>query len=67
MSSLSTFCPLIHLTVGDIVVDSVVSPFCLRIKIKPSKTDPFCKGYLVHIGLGNPSLCCSCYDGLPIR
>ena len=52
LSSLSTFCPLIHLTVGDIAVDLVV-PSCLCIKIKSSKADPFCKGCCVHIGLGN--------------
>ena len=57
VSSLSNFCPSIHLTVKDIAVDSMVLPSCLRIKIKSSKTDPFCKGCYVHIGLGSLPLC----------
>ena len=57
VSSLSNFCPSIQLTVKDVAVDSMVSPSCLRIKIKSSKTDPFCKGCYAHIGLGSLPLC----------
>ena len=49
--------PALHLTVTDVAVDSMVSPSCLRLKIKASKTDPFCKGCFVHIGSGKAPLC----------
>ena len=55
--SLASFSPLIHLTVQDIAVDAPSSPSCMPIKIKASKTDPFCKGSDIHIGLGHHPLC----------
>ena len=32
-------------------------PDCLRVLIKASKTDPFCKGYFIHIDKGSFPLC----------
>lgn len=55
--SLSTFSPEIHLALGDLAVDSLSSPSCMRICIKASKTDPFRKGCFIHIGRGKPPLC----------
>ena len=37
-------------------MDSCVSPTCLHVYLKASKTDPFRKGYLIHIGRSNPLL-----------
>ena len=54
--SLASFSPLIHLTVLDIAVDAPSSPSYMRVKIKASKTDPFCKGSDIHIGLGRHPL-----------
>ena len=54
--SLASFSPLIHLTVQYIAVDAPSSPSCMCIKIKASKTDPFCKGSDIHTGLGRDPL-----------
>ena len=45
------------LSVRDISVYSDANPSCLRVRIKASKTDPFQKGYFVHIGRGCFPLC----------
>ena len=55
--SLASFLPLIQLTVLDIAVDAPSSPSCMRVKIKASKIDPFCKGSDIHIGLGRHPVC----------
>ena len=55
--NLASFLPTIHLTVADIAVDSMVSPSCLRVRIKASKTDPFHVGFYVHVGLWRAPLC----------
>ena len=55
--NLASFTPAIHLSVADLAVDSSSSPTCLRVRIKASKTDPFRKGALVHIGRGKAPLC----------
>lgn len=55
--SLASFSEEHHLGVADIAVDSPVSPSCLRVRIKASKTDPFRKGCFIHIGRGNSPLC----------
>ena len=55
--TLTSFCSSRHLEVRDIEVDSATSPTCMRVRIKASKTDPFCKRCFVHIGLGAPPLC----------
>ena len=55
--SLARFSPSIHLGVADVAFDSSSSPSCLRLRIKASKTDPFCKGCFLHIGRGEYPLC----------
>ena len=55
--SLSAFNPGIHLTVNDIAVDAHVSPTCLQLTIKASKTASFRKGCRIYLGLGHPPLC----------
>ena len=41
--NLASFSPLIHLGFADIAVDSMSSLSCLRLRIKASKPDPFCR------------------------
>ena len=55
--NLASFSPAGHLSVADIAVDLLQSPTCLRVRIKASKTDPFCQGFHIHIGLGRATLC----------
>ena len=55
--SLAAFSSSVHLGVEDIAFDSALSPTCLRVRIKASKTDPFRKGCFIHIGRGNFPLC----------
>lgn len=55
--SLASFLPEIHLSVADIAVDFELSPSCIRLRIKASKTDPFRQGCFVHIGLGKAPVC----------
>jgi len=55
--NLSNFPSSLHLGVQDIAVDSPLAPSCMRIKIKGSKTDPFQKGCLIHIGVSWHPLC----------
>lgn len=55
--NLASFSPSIHLGLDDVAVDSVLSPSCLRIRIKASQTDPFRKGVFLHIGWGEFPLC----------
>ena len=55
--NLASFSPATHLLVANIAVDSRQSPACLHVWIKASKTDPFCQGCHIHIGLGRAPLC----------
>ena len=55
--NLGSFSPDIHLSVADLAIDSYDVPTCLCIRLKASKTDPFRKGCLIHVGKGNPPLC----------
>ena len=55
--NLASFSPSLHLSVDDISVDSMVSPSCMRVNIKGSKTDPFRQGCYVHIGAGHLPPC----------
>ena len=55
--NLASFSPAIHLLVEDIAMDSLQSPACLHVQIKASKTDPFCQGCHIYIGLGRAPLC----------
>ena len=54
---LASFPSSIHLTVQDIAVDGALSPSCMCVTTKASKTDPFRKGADLHIGLGSHPLC----------
>lgn len=47
--NLGSFSPDSHLSVADIAIDSYDAPL--------SKTDPFRKGCLIHVGKSNPPLC----------
>ena len=40
----SAFDPNTHMTVSDLQADSLVNPSCFKVRIKCSKTDPFCVG-----------------------
>ena len=51
------FSPSDHLTFSDVAVDCVKGPTVLRIRLKRSKTDPFCRGIDVYIGRTNNKLC----------
>ena len=55
--NLASYVPAIHLGVEDVAVDSHLSPSCLHLRIKASKTDPFRKGCFLHIGKGEFPLC----------
>ena len=55
--NMASYVPAIHLGVADVAVDSHLSPSCLRLRIKASKTDPFRKGCFLHIGKGEFPLC----------
>jgi hypothetical protein len=51
------FDPSVHLTYGDVKVDSTTMPRYLEVRTKPSKTDPFHKGVSVFLGKGVGVLC----------
>ena len=53
----STFDPEIHLSVGDLQVDCLLNPSCLKINIKCSKPDPFRCGCGIYLGKGNSHVC----------
>lgn len=55
--NLASFSSAIHLGLADIAVDLDVSPLCLRVRIKASKTDTFRKGCFVYIVRGEYPLC----------
>ena len=60
--NLASYVPAIHLGVADVAVESHSSPSCLHLRIKASKTDPFCKGCFLHIGKGEFPLCTIHFD-----
>ena len=49
--------PAIHLCFGDVKVDNYEHPQFLEVCIKASKTDPFCLGVSVYLGVTSSSLC----------
>lgn len=49
--------PSVHLSVGDVTLDSRTSPSVAQITIKASKTDPFRKGVAIFLGKTNNELC----------
>ena len=55
--SVSEYDPAVHLSVGDVRVDSTSAPQYLEVRIKASKTDLFRKGVLVYLGRTDKELC----------
>ena len=53
----STFNPLSHLCFSDVKVDNQSTPSAIQVTIKASKTDPFCQGVTLHIGVAGGPLC----------
>ena len=53
----SGFDPNIHLSVGDVSVDSRSAPTYLAVNIKASKTDQFCQGVTVYLGRTHNRIC----------
>ena len=53
----SVFDPNTHMTVDDMQEDSLVNPFCFKVDIKCSKTDPFCVGCDICVGCSVGSVC----------
>ena len=53
----SGFDPNIHLSVGDVSMDSQSAPTYLAVNIKASKTDPFCQGVTVYLGKTHDQIC----------
>lgn len=49
--------PTIHLSVGDVAVDSRSSPTMVRIRLKQSKTDPFRQGADIYLGKTDKDIC----------
>ena len=47
----------VHLSIDDVLVDNVMSPKWLEIRIKASKTDPFRKGVSIYIGISGNDIC----------
>ena len=55
--SLNSYDPLTHLSLGDVNIDSTVSPRSIRLLIKASKTDPFRVGVYIYMGKTECLLC----------
>ena len=53
----SSFDPSVHLSQGDVAVDSREKPSLVEVKIKASKTDVFRKGVTVTLGATGDMLC----------
>ncbi len=53
----SSFDPSVHLSEGDVLVDSRDRPSVLEVRIKASKTDVFRKGVTVVLGATRDELC----------
>jgi len=47
----------VHLSYGDVRINSTVNPQYLEVRIKASKTDPFRKGVTVYLGRTDNDLC----------
>ena len=52
----------VHLSIDDVAVDDPKNPSILQLKIKQSKTDPFCRGVDLYVGRTNTKLCSVGYD-----
>ena len=53
----TSYDPAIHLCFGDVKVDNYEHPQFLEVCIKASKTDPFCLGVSVYLGVTSSFLC----------
>ena len=49
--------PATHLLYGDVRLDNVFNPRFLKVTIKASKTDPFCRGVQIYLGRTESDLC----------
>ena len=47
----------VHLSFDDIAIDETSSPSFVRVRIKQSKTDPFCRGVNLFLGRTHTDLC----------
>ena len=50
IESLANFPEAVHITPQDISIDSVTSPTMIHLRLKQSKTDPFCHGTVITLG-----------------
>ena len=57
VESLRCFDPVAHLAPADVSVDSREVPKVVSVRIKQSKTDPFRRGTVIHLGRTGNSLC----------
>ena len=57
MPSDTSYDPVVHLSYGDVRTDSIQNPTCITVAVKASKTDPFRKGVVIHIGATKAQLC----------
>ena len=55
--SVNDYDPAVHLSLGDIAIDSHTAPTVVRINIKQSKTDPFRKGIQLFLGTTDHVIC----------
>ena len=55
--SVNDYDPAVHLSLGDIAIDSHTAPIVVRINIKQSKTDRFCKGIQLFLGTTDHVIC----------
>ena len=53
----SGFDPNIHLSVGDVSMDSSSAPTYLAVNTKASKTDPFCRRLTIYLGKTHDQIC----------
>ncbi|KAL5493809.1 hypothetical protein EMCRGX_G015039 [Ephydatia muelleri] len=53
----TSYDPAVHLSYGDVRTDSIQNPTCITVAVKASKTDPFRKGVVIHIGATKTQLC----------
>ena len=51
------FNPMVHLTYQDVQAESTSQPKWIRVRIKASKTDPFCVGVTIYVGATGKWLC----------
>ncbi len=56
-SSTRSFDPSVHLCYGDARVDGKNPPHYLEVRLKASKTDPYCKAVSVYLGVAGSEFC----------